>query len=114
MAVIHLEGRLSLIQTIDLIKTELPNRALSLEMVDEGYIKGETLVYLIVFEKYFMRVSNRVSLSIMLSEVNHKTQIVAISSGAGTGALFKFGWGSEEDFLSDFVRFMEGYYFMQI
>jgi len=114
MAVIHLEGNITLIQTIDLIKTEFPNRALSLEMVDEGLIKGDTDAYLIVFEKYFMRVSNRVSLSIMLSEVNHKTQIIAISSGAGTGALFKFGWGSEEDFLSDFMRFMESYYFMQI
>jgi hypothetical protein len=114
MAVIHLEGSISLIQTIDLIKTELPKRALSLEIVDEGYIQANSLVYLIVFEKYFMRVSNRVSLSIMLSEVNQKIQIIAISSGAGTGALFKFGWGSEEDFLSDFVRFMESYYFMQI
>lgn len=114
MAVIHLEGSISLIQTIDLIKTEFPNRALSLEMVDEGYIKGDTDAYLIVFEKYFMRVSNRVSLSVMLSEVNHRTHIIAISSGAGTGALFKFGWGSEEDFLSDFMRFMESYYFMQI
>jgi hypothetical protein len=114
MAVTHLEGSITLTQTIDLIKTELPKRALSLEVVDEGYIKGNSDAYLIVFEKYFMRVSNRVSLSIMLSEVNGKTQIVAISSGAGTGALFKFGWGSEEDFLSDFERFMEGYYFMQI
>lgn len=114
MAVIHLEGNVSLYQTLNHIRNELPKTALSLELVDEGYIKGDSEAYLIVFEKYFMRVKNRVSLSIMLSEVNHRTQIIAIGSGAGQGPIFKFGWGSEEDFVSDFVRFMESYNFIKI
>lgn len=114
MAVIHLEGSSTLNETLDYIRNELPNTALSLELVDEGVIQSNSDVYLIVFEKYFMRVSNRVSLSIMLSEVNHRTQIIAIGSGAGQGPIFKFGWGSEEDFVADFVRFMERYNFTQL
>lgn len=114
MAIIHLEGNYSLNQTLDIIHTEVPKLALSLEFVDEGYTQGDNISYLIVYEKYFMRVKNRVSLSIMLSEVNERTQIVAIGSGAGQGALFSFDWGSEEDFVVDFTRLMETYNFVQI
>lgn len=109
MAVTHLVGDYSLVQTIELIKQKLPKTALSLEFVDEGYIQSDTVSYLIVFEKYFMRVKNRVSLSIMLSEINHKTEIIAIGSGAGQGAIFSFDWGSEEDFVYDFTQFMESF-----
>ncbi len=114
MSVIHLEGNYSLNKTLEIIKEELPKTALSLECVDEGSIQGDTISYLIVYEKYFMRVKNRISLSIMLSEINQKTQIIAIGLGAGQGPLFKFDWGSEEDFVIDFTRLMEKYNFMPI
>jgi len=114
MSLVQLEGNYSLDQTLKIIKDELPKLGVSLEFVDEGYIESDTgLTYLIVYEKYFMRVSNRVSLSIMLSEVKSKTQIVAIASGASQSVLFSFDWGSEEDFVSDFKRLMYEYNFYQ-
>lgn len=113
MAIVHLEGNTSIDQTLDIIKSELPRLALSLELVDEGYIKGSSTSYLIVYEKYYMRVKNKVSLSIMLCEVNQRTQIIAIGSGAGLG-VFSFDWGSESDFVIDFTRLMENNNFNQI
>lgn len=114
MSLVQLEGNYTLDQTLRIIKDELPKLGISLEFVDEGYIESESgLTYLIVYEKYFMRVSNRVSLSIMLSEVKSKTQVVAIASGASQSVLFSFDWGSEEDFVSDFKRLMYDYKFYQ-
>jgi len=114
MSLVQLEGNYTLDQTLKIIKDELPKLGISLEFVDECYIESESgLTYLIVYEKYFMRVSNRVSLSIMLSEVKGKTQIVAIASGASQSVLFSFDWGSEEDFVSDFKRLMHDYNFYQ-
>jgi len=49
----------------------------------------------------------------MLKEVNQRTEIIAIGSGAGQGALLSFDWGSEEDFVTDFTRFMESFGFMK-
>lgn len=114
MAVIHLVGDYSLTHTIETIKRELPKIAISLEFVDEGYINSDSISYLIVYEKYYMRVKNRVSLSIMLSEVNARTEIIAIGSGAGQGALISFDWGSEEDFVYDFTRLMESFNYHKI
>jgi len=111
VAVVHLVGDYPIHQTIQWIKQELPKTALSLEFVDEGSIDSDS--YLMVYEKYFMRVKNRVSLSIMLKEVNQKTEIIAIGSGAGQGALFSFDWGSELDFVIDFTRLMESFGYMK-
>jgi hypothetical protein len=60
-----------------------------------------------------MRVKNKVSLSIMLCEVNQQTQIIAIGSGAGFG-VWGSDWGSESDFVIDFTRLMENNNFKQI
>lgn len=112
MSLVQLVGNYTLNQTLNIIKEEVPKLGISLEFVDEGYIENETgLTYLIVYEKYFMRVSNRVSLSIMLSEVKGKTQVVAIASGASQGVLFSFDWGSEEDFVYEFTNLMLSYQF---
>jgi len=114
MSLVQLVGNYTLDQTLNIIKEEVPKLGISLEFVDEGFIESETgLTYLIVYEKYFMRVGNRVSLSIMVSEVKGKTQIVAIASGASQSVLFSFDWGSEDDFVSEFTRLMLSYQFYQ-
>jgi hypothetical protein len=52
-----------------------------------------------VFEKYFMRASNRASCTVVLTGQGARS-VDAIGSGGGQGALFSFSWGAEDSFVS--------------
>jgi len=55
-------------------------------------------VIMLVFEKYYMRNSSRASLSVVLESLNDQTWVGYLGSGGGQGAVFKFDWGTAEDF----------------
>ncbi|MEX1307381.1 MAG: DUF6054 family protein [Eubacteriales bacterium] len=61
---------------------------------------GDMTVVLLVFEKYYMRASNRASLSVMISQARDGEMTVdAVSSGGGQGVIFSFSWGAEDNFI---------------
>lgn len=62
--------------------------------------------YFAVYEKYYMRAGNRVSLSILIYDHEETVFVEAITAAGGQGAVFKMSWGSEEDLLSDFSILM--------
>jgi len=68
---------------------------ISCEWVDEARnTSGDTI--LLVFEKYFMRVKNRVSVSILIYPFNDGIKVDVIGSGGEQGAFLSFDWGSED------------------
>jgi hypothetical protein len=52
----------------------------------------------LIFEKYFMRVSNRVALVVLVDNLSGKTKVTSVATGSANGILFSFDWGASNDF----------------
>ncbi|WP_315121779.1 DUF6054 family protein [uncultured Clostridium sp.] len=64
----------------------------------------------LIFEKYFMRVSSRVALIVLVNNLNGKTKVTTVATGSSQGRFFSFDWGAADDFaysvkiiLNDFI-----------
>ncbi|MEA4946545.1 MAG: DUF6054 family protein [Oscillospiraceae bacterium] len=83
------------------LSEEIQGSAMSCELVDSvrrGTAGGDTL-YVMVFEKYYMRAGNRASLTVSVcAGPDGHIHVDAIGAGGGQGPIFKFSWGAEEDF----------------
>lgn len=72
-------------------------------------VVGERQVVVCVLEKYYMRTSNRASLTITLDNLENKTKVHAASSGAGSGAFLRFDWGAGDNFVNSVEKALGGY-----
>ncbi|WMJ24082.1 DUF6054 family protein [Paludicola sp. MB14-C6] len=100
MASVSFQGEGNLQIVINAIQSSVLNSGMSCELIDQKqhtYNNGN--VTFMVFEKYYMRSSNRASLSVLVTQIGNSILVDAIASGGGQGALFKFSWGAEDDFL---------------
>ncbi|MEA4832809.1 hypothetical protein SDC9_107799 [bioreactor metagenome] len=88
-----------IISSANKIKEEI-NRSFSGELVNDYNIQCENhcSVHVMVFEKYYSRVSNRLTLTVILDDVSGKTRVHYTSAGGGTGVLFRFDWGAADSF----------------
>lgn len=66
-------------------------------------------VIMLVFEKYYMRNSSRASLSVVMESLNDQTWVGYLGSGGGQGAVFRFDWGTAEDFASVVTSALQPY-----
>ena len=66
-------------------------------------------VVMFVFDKYFMRVSSRASLTVILENLDGVTSVYSVGAGGGKGALFDFDWGAGDSFASLVEHALEGY-----
>jgi len=115
MAIMTFRGDLDPQETLDQIKVLFPSTGISVQLVDEAHRSmNNAVVHLLVFEKYFMRVKNYVSLSLMILGVEGMTEVVAVGSGAGNDVIFSFDWGSEEDIVHSFSKIIEKLGFSRI
>ncbi len=115
MSIMTFRGHVDPQETVRHIKTLFPGTGISVQLVDEAQRLMDTNeTHLLVFEKYFMRVKNYVSLSIMITAYEGVTEVVAIGSGAGNDAIFSFDWGSEEDVVFSFSKIIEKIGFTKI
>ena len=74
---------------------------MSMNLVDESnYVYGETLVAARVYDKYFMRNGNRASLTLTIVGNNSEVFISAIGAGGGSGVIFNFSLGAENDMVN--------------
>ena len=80
-----------------LLREQITASGLSCEQVGETRRQIEGIsVYVMVFEKYYMRASNRASLTVVVSGDEQEVCVDAIGSGGGQGAIFRFSWGAED------------------
>ena len=109
MASVSLKGQGNIAEIAGIIQKGVLDSGVSCELVDSVVRKvGEDTAVLLVFEKYYMRSSNRASLSVMLTEDSGTIFVDAVSSGGGQGALFRFSWGAEESFVSIVPEILSG------
>lgn len=107
MAKISLSGRGDLYAVARQLEAELIQHALSCSLVDriERRVNGQMLICM-VFDKYYMRTSNRASLTVTLLSDGDMIYADAIGSGGGEGAIFRFSWGADENFAGTAERIL--------
>lgn len=102
-----LEGKGNSEEIVNGIVQAVTSSGLSAEIVSEtSYNINNVSISLLVFEKYYMRVKNRLSLTVMIIGEQDNIKVNVIGSGGGQGALFKFTWGSESSFADTVVDFL--------
>lgn len=101
MAKVTLRGKGNVNSIANILSNEIQNSALSCSIIDSvTRTIADTTIYVMVFEKYYMRSSNRASLTVVVSGAGDDVAVDAIGSGGGQGALFRFSWGAEENFVN--------------
>lgn len=101
---VQVRGRGNAPEIAGILKSEVVNSGLSCELVESVERAG---VYVLVFEKYYMRNSSRASLTVVISSSGDVVTVDAIGSGGGQGALFSFSWGAEENFAQTVADILE-------
>lgn len=104
MSIRTMSGNGDIDQIAQIITSEMQESAVSCQLVDSVRRDwGPFISILLVFEKYFMRASNRASLSIMLNQLEDLVTVDIIGSGGGQGPLLSFSWGAEDSFVATTV-----------
>jgi len=115
MAQAKFKGTMSVSETLVLIKNEITKLGLTVELVGESkHNFDDYFVYMLVYEKFYLRSDNRASLSILISGNTEESIIDVISSGAGQGMLFKFSWGADKNFVNGLRIILLKYNFREI
>jgi len=60
---------------------------------------GELNMNVLVFERYYQRVTNKATLSLVVTGNKHTTIVDAIATTPGEGSMINFSWGTQEDFI---------------
>lgn len=85
---------LSVLEAVRLLK-----RSSFADLVDQEIREvGNNHLAILIFEKYFIRVSNRVSLVVIIDDFDGNSNIKAIASGGGRGVYSDFDWGASDSF----------------
>lgn len=98
-----------------------PLKALELvkENMDADLVHEETHdlskgIYIgtLIFEKYYMRVKNRVALVVIIDNIYGQTDVRSVSTGSSEGMIFNFDWGAADSFAGS-VQDILGAYIIQ-
>ena len=72
--------------------------AFSMNLVEHSSHSFDNVrIEVMVYDKYFMRNGNRASLSVTLVSKDDDIFVTAIGAGGGSGVLFNFSLGAEDD-----------------
>lgn len=112
MAKISMRGAGTLSGISSMLSERIQSSAMSCQLIDSVQRNlGSTQMVVMVFEKYFMRSSNRASLTVVVTEQDGSVFVDAIGAGGGQGAIFRFSWGAEESFVGTVENILRGYGF---
>ena len=92
-------------QAADMIVDKLDGRLVH----QETHQVGDKHVTTLIFEKYFMRVKNRVALVVMLEDFKGHTSLRVVSTGSSEGMFINFDWGAASSFVSSVERILADY-----
>lgn len=114
MATLSLRGKGSVDEIAALLSAQIPQSGISCEQIASlRKTVGKAVIHLLVFEKYYMRSSNRASLTVLITGADGHVAVDAVGAGGGQGALFRFSWGVEEDFVREVASILRRHGFSQ-
>ncbi len=109
---LSISGKGNIDEIAQVLRNGIESSGITCELIGEFKRSvGEGAAVMLVFEKYYMRSGNRASLSIMLTQSLDTVYVDAVGSGGGQGALFRFSWGAEENFVGTVARVLQGHGF---
>lgn len=84
--------------------------ALSAELTAQHRSSGANgaVMIVLVFDKYFMRTSNRASLTVSVDNLSGSTTVFAASAGTSEGLFSWFDWGAASSFESEVEKILRG------
>lgn len=98
-----LDIRVSLepIKAAEIIKSEIINGSITGELIDCHTVKGDNgkICVVSVYEKHYYRAGNRLTLTVIIDNMDGNTNVYLISGGGGEG-FFRFDWGASKNFES--------------
>lgn len=102
MSADNFKVNLSLKDTVTLLDRGIVDGSISGERVDYHVVTGDDIhgVIVLVYEKFFHRVGNRLCLTITVDNMNGSTNIHCIGAGGGNGIFINFDWGAGDSFSS--------------
>ncbi|WP_432407683.1 DUF6054 family protein [Wukongibacter sp. M2B1] len=86
---------ISPVEALNIVKNHVDADLIHEEAIDLG---NNHFIGTLVFEKYYMRVSNRVALIVIIDNTKEITNVRVISTGSSQGLIFGFDWGASDDF----------------
>lgn len=105
MAKITMKGKGVMEEVAAKLHQGILDTGMSVELVNESrQIVNDTVVLFRVYDKFFYRANNRVSLSVQIIGYQDEITVIGIGSGGGQGAIFRMDWGAEEDFSRAIIR----------
>ncbi|MDF2880528.1 MAG: hypothetical protein K0R54_1085 [Clostridiaceae bacterium] len=72
-------------------------------------IDGSKYYGILIFEKYFMRVSSRVALVVLVDNLAEETTVTSVATGSSQGMVFNFDWGAADDFAYSVKEMLDDY-----
>ena len=99
---------LSPIRTAELVRDAVEGKSLTGELIDchaIGEEDGRRCIVL-VFEKHYSRVGNRLTLTVTVDDLSGRTRVHMVGGGGGEG-LFGFDWGAADSFEQMVVSALE-------
>ncbi|KPV45539.1 DUF6054 family protein [Alicyclobacillus ferrooxydans] len=76
---------------------------------EQHKLDGGLEIGTLIFEKYYMRVKNRIALIVIADNFQGSTEIRAIATASSEGIIFNFDWGAGDSFLRELEGILEPY-----
>ncbi|HAE43203.1 MAG TPA: hypothetical protein DCG34_09855 [Clostridiales bacterium] len=93
-------------ETLRIIKQNHTASLVYDEYIDLNNGKG---IGTLIYEKYFIRNSNRAALTVICDNVQGRTEVRAIATGASQGMFISFDWGASNEFANSVHRILKDY-----
>ncbi len=97
---------LDALSTLEIIKKAQTAELVHEEIIDVGNGK---MVATLIFDKYFIRASNRAALIITLDNIDGITDLRVVSTGSSQGMFINFDWGAADSFVSSVRKALNDY-----
>ena len=99
MSVREFHVKLTPREAMYIIKQSVTSGSVTGTLIDSYARKlGEHEIFVFILEKYYMRSSNRASLTVTIDNFEEQTKVHAVAAGAGEGVFFRFDWGASRSF----------------